>query len=1000
MGILRARVGITLTVLFLSFDAPIHGQQLFFQPPGYGGSGETITADFNHDGKIDLASADGTVLLGNGDGTFTAAKPLGFSGTHIATADFNGDGKPDILLDTMVFLGNGDGTFQAPLTTIAATNVSAIAVTDVNGDHKPDVLILTGGGVVVFLGNGDGTFTTTHVSYGTSGQLLAVGDFNGDGKADIVLANTSLQVLLGNGDGTFQPATATPPTGQMSAIVVKDVNGDGKLDVIASDGLGVFVFLGNGDGTFPNPSIVPATGSIAVADVNGDGKPDLISSQTFTQVFLGNGDGTFTLKSGVFGSLPSPASPSLLVADFNGDGKADLAVNNMLLFGNGDGTFQGSPAVALGDPGVFSLVGPAGGNPLLLGAIGDFNGDRSLDVAVPSTTTNNLYILLNQGNGDFVVAHTYPLGFTAQSIASADVNKDGKLDLLLTVANASTGALSLDVMLGNGDGTFAAPTTALASIPSALTQVGVADFNGDRVPDLAFSAPQGLEVFLGKGDGTFGSPVVYPLSSPGGVFTADFNGDGIPDVVAGGTVLLSGGFVLLGKGDGTFQPPIALTAGCVAETVGDVNGDGKADLVGAAPHQTQSGVQSYELDVCLSNGDGTFTALPPVGGFPKFSGFPFIVDINGDGKADLLELQGMGAGFGFLLGNGDGTFPTPAGGAGFPGPITPFQVRDVTGDGRPDVLLFVNNPPNEIGLITLINVSGPVASDFSIFAVQPSPETVVAGSTATTTVTLAPENGFSAAVTLSCSGLPIGASCSFAPPTVPGGSGTSTVTIATGTSMPAGTYFVSIVGTSATRTHATLKTLTVTSALPPPDFSIAPASTATSTVTAGQTASYMLSLGADGGFNGNIALSCTGAPEAATCSVSPAMVSVSGATGAKTTVTVTTTARSQVLPVGDESLRKFRRRPTVLLACLVAMMFLGWSWITGTHQQMRWAPQLAITLLLCVGLTLTSCGGGNSSGGGGVTGTQAGTYTITVSASATAGSTTLTHNTKLTLIVQ
>ena len=297
-------------------------------------------------------------------------------------------------MDTMVLLGNGDGTFQAPLTTITATNVTAIAVADVNGDHKLDVLVLTGGGVVVFLGNGDGTFTTTHVSYGTSGQILAVGDFNGDGKADIVLANTSLQVLLGNGDGTFRPGIATPPQGQMSAIVVRDVNGDGKLDVIVSDGLGVFVFLGNGDGTFPNPSIVPATGSIAVADVNGDGKPDLISSETFTQVFLGNGDGTFTLKSSVFGILPLN-SPSLLVADFNGDGKADLAVNNTLLFGNGDGTFQGSPAVALRDPGVFSLVGSAGGNPLLEGAIGDFNHDASLDIAAPSVTTNNLYILLN-----------------------------------------------------------------------------------------------------------------------------------------------------------------------------------------------------------------------------------------------------------------------------------------------------------------------------------------------------------------------------------------------------------------------------------------------------------------------------------------------------------------------------------------------------------------------------------------------------------------------------
>ena len=562
------------------------------------------------------------------------------------------------------------------------------------------------------------------------------------------------------------------------------------------------------------------------------------------------------------------------------------------------------------------------------------------------------------------------------------------------MADPNTGALSLDVMLGNGDGTFAVPMTAVGSIPSVLTQVGVADYNGDHVPDLAFSAPQGLEVFLGKGDGTFGSPVVYPSSSSSGVFTADFNGDGIVDVLMGSSIFL-------GKGDGTFQAAIALSAGCVAETVGDVNGDGKADLIGAGPHPTPSGVQSWELDVCLSNGDGTFTALTPVGGFPKFTGFLFIVDINGDGKADLLELDAMGAGFRFLLGNGDGTFPTPVGAGGFPGPITPFQVQDVTGDGRQDLLLFVNNPPNDVGLITLINVSGPAVPDFAISAAPLSPESIVAGATATTTVTLAPVNGFSAGVTLSCSGLPAGAGCSFTPPTIPGGAGTSMVTITTGASVPANTYFVSVVGTSTTRTHATLKTLTVTSATPP-DFSLAPALTSTATVAAGQTATYMLSLGAGGGFSGSVATSCSGAPATATCSVSPATVSVGGATAATATVTVTTTARSElVLPVANNSLREFRGRRIMQLASLMAMMILAWSWLKRKNPQLRWVPELTMMLVLSLGIALTSCGGGSSGGSGSVvTGTQAGTYTITVSASATAGSSTLTHTTKLILVVQ
>jgi hypothetical protein len=169
--------------------------------------------------------------------------------------------------------------------------------------------------------------------------------------------------------------------------------------------------------------------------------------------------------------------------------------------------------------------------------------------------------------------------------------------------------------------------------------------------------------------------------------------------------------------------------------------------------------------VCLGNGDGTFAPLPAVGGFAKFTGFPFIADVNGDGRADLAE----GIGLNILLGNGDGTFGTPIvvvpgtplGG----GPIA-LSITDLTGDERPDALLVVDVAPNELGLITLLNVSGPVTPDFSILASGVSPESIVAGATATSTVTLAPANGFSAAVMLSCGGLPAGASCRVAPESV------------------------------------------------------------------------------------------------------------------------------------------------------------------------------------------------------------------------------------------
>ena len=195
------------------------------------------------------------------------------------------------------------------------------------------------------------------------------------------------------------------------------------------------------------------------------------------------------------------------------------------------------------------------------------------------------------------------------------------------------------------------------------------------------------------------------------------------------------------------------------------------------------------------------------------------------------------------------------------------------------------------------------------------------------------------------------------------------------------------------------------------DFSLATATAAgsTVTVTAGKTATYMLSLVAGGGFSGTVALSCNGAPATTACSVSPATVSVGGMTAATATLTVTTTARSQFwLPVGNDSLRQFPGRPTTLLLAVMAMLILAWTYTTRNNRPLRWAPVLTMLSVLVLGITLTSCGGGSSAGGGSPgggggtvpTGTQAGTYTITVSASATAGSTTLTHAAKLTLVVQ
>jgi len=414
-----------------------------------------------------------------------------------------GSGSQD---DTTIFRSPLAGVnFRAAVTyTTTGYNPYSVAVADLNGDGKLDLVVanqqqsrnLQAGSISVMLGKGNGKFGAP-VNYSSGGEgafSISVADVNGDGKPDLIVANGcdgtcttgQVAVLLGKGNGTFKnPVTYSSgaPSTFGSHVAVGDVNGDGKLDlVVATTGTGcgsgcppglVGVLLGNGNGTFKKAKTYKtggfdAIGWVVIADVNGDKKPDLIvanycaSSCSYPPsagsvgVLLGKGDGTFlpvkTFPSGGNGTV------SVAVADVNKDGKPDILVANCGPLACGPGSPGGNVAVLLGKGnGTFkpAVTYPAENSPFDVVAA-DVNGDGKLDIVVSNWGTSNggsndgaVTILTGKGNGTFSPAKTFPSGGAeSPSVAVADVNKDGLLDVVLacvadTLNQSSTGVVSV-----------------------------------------------------------------------------------------------------------------------------------------------------------------------------------------------------------------------------------------------------------------------------------------------------------------------------------------------------------------------------------------------------------------------------------------------------------------------------------------------------------------------------------------------------------------------------
>jgi hypothetical protein len=560
---------------------------------------------------------------------------------------------------------------------------------------------------------------------GSNATYLAKGDFNQDGKTDLVIAtqgsynqpaqghtNDVLAILAGKGDGTFQPVSAFLGGTNPVFVVVADFNGDGKPDLaVANEGRyggppydypggSVAIYLGHGDGTFGSAVYYPAgTGSsyLAAGDLNGDGKPDLaVAHQQGVSVLLNKGDGTF-LPEIRYGTAVGRAS-SVALADFNGDGRLDLGA----AYGSGFWVRLNDGNGGFGEPG--NYVAPA-----QLLAVADFNGDGQPDVAAlgvdysansTSGDSGVLSLFLGKSDGTFQNPLRQLMAPFATALDVADVDGNGIPDLV------TSGASLPAVLLGNGDGTF--ESVPLNFVASAMI---TGDFDGDGKVDLISSSGTGLSVRLNGGLTPTTTPTFFQAGEYGsggygaGAVVGDFNGDGRPDVVLGNGDSPGGISVLLGNGDGAFQAPLETqtdpTHGRMA--VGDLNNDGKLDLV--VP--IDSGFM-----VLLGKGDGTFLGPIRVGLGEGPAGV-VIGDFNRDGKPDVVAVNsGNGAAdFGnvsLFLGNGDGTFGRAT---VFSAGLSPVNVAivDFNADGKLDLAVVngdAQDAQNQVLSILLGNGDG------------------------------------------------------------------------------------------------------------------------------------------------------------------------------------------------------------------------------------------------------------------------------------------------------
>jgi hypothetical protein len=698
--------------------------------------------------------------------------------------------------------------------------------------------------------------------------------------------------LMGNGDGTFRGAPSQ--LFSYTGTNLDDLNGDKNVDAVAVNADSSFTsYLGDGKGNF-------ATGATLVTS------PITLSGTKYT------------FNSGI---------DSYSVGDINGDGMGDLVYIATNFYG---------PNFA---PGIFIAMG---------------KGDGSFEAPTFMPTPA------------FVAPPDIDVNPTLNGVRLADINHDGKLDLVYIYNTTSytnhNASLGIAIQFGNGDGTFKTTSEltqlfsgATAPDPGAYQLALISDINKDSNPDLfvlsglSLNSPSlTLQTYLGNGDGTFGAPTTVAGVKPPGTL------------------------------NGTQSAPIALE---------DMNGDGSLDIVALESDPT---TQNLDIAIALGNGDGTFktpTITSYAGQYVNGTSLA-VADFNGDGKLDVATSSFLGPmESGIALGNGDGTLQT-GGDPSSIGPVLAFYVGsggaaialDLNGDGKPDILT---------GSVELLSQPGGGGTTASTTALIVSAPSVSVGQNVTFIATVAGPSGNTT--------VPTGSVSFYNGSTMLGGGtvdATGTAAISS-SSLAAGSYSVTAVYSGdaifAPSTSSAVA-LTVTAA-PPSDFGITLAQSS-ATIAFGTTATINdgINVTSSNGFNQAVALSCSGAPQFASCNVAPASVTPSGSTpGASTLNVMTDIATSAAMT----PLSPLNRRGTMALAFLGGGAIFAFTFMRIRRIRSH-LVQVGFLFCLLAGSAIIGCGGSSSSNNNNTNNTPKGAYKITVTA--TAGS--ITHSAVFDVTIQ